>query len=103
MSSLKQFKSELFKALAHPSRIHIVDSLRDGEHSVSELCEILESEGSSVSQQLSILRANNIVKTRKVANLVYYSIQDQTIFKLLDVAKKIFNNHLSKLQSQVQE
>lgn len=101
MAQLKKFKSELFKALAHPSRIHIIDSLRGGEHSVTELCEILDSENSSVSQQLSVLRSKNIVKTRKEANIVYYSIQDPAIFKLLDIAKKIFNNHLINLQSQI--
>ena len=101
MGELRKFKAELFKALAHPSRIHIIDLLRDGEHSVGELSEILQSEGSNVSQQLSTLRAKNIVKTRKEANLVYYSIQDPTIFKMLDIARKTFDNHLIDLQSKV--
>ena len=98
MGQLRKFKAELFKALAHPARIHIIDSLRDGEHSVGELCEILQAEGSSVSQQLSTLRAKNIVKTRKEANLVYYSIQDPTIFQMLDIARETFDNHLVSLK-----
>lgn len=99
MSELRKFKAEIFKALAHASRIHLLDSLRDGEHTVNELCELLNLEGPNVSQQLAILRNKNIVSTRKKGNSVFYSVKDKTIFKLLDVSKKIFSNHLINLQS----
>lgn len=94
MKNLSEFKAEFFKALANPIRIQIIDSLRDGEHTVNQLREILNIEGPNVSQQLAILRANNLVTTRKEGNSVYYSIKDSAVFKLLDVAKVIFNNHL---------
>ena len=94
MKNLSEFKAEFFKALANPIRIQIIDSLRDGEHTVNQLQKILNIEAPNVSQQLAILRANNLVNTRKEGNSVYYSIKDTTIFKLLDVAKVIFNNHL---------
>lgn len=94
MQKLSEFKAEFFKALANPTRIRIIDSLRDGEQTVNELRDELEIEGPNVSQQLAILRANNLVTTRKEGSNVYYSIKDPTIFKLLDVAKVIFNNQL---------
>lgn len=94
MQKLSEFKAEFFKALANPTRIRIIDSLRDGEQTVNELRDELEIEGPNVSQQFAILRANNLVTTRKEGSNVYYSIKDPTIFKLLDVAKVIFNNQL---------
>ena len=91
---LANFKAEFFKALAHPIRIRILDCLRDGEKGVNELSEILKIEPANVSQQLAILRVRNIVIGRKAGSNVYYSVSDATLFRLLDVAKDIFNNHL---------
>jgi DNA-binding transcriptional ArsR family regulator len=94
VTELGQFKAEFFKALAHPLRIAILDSLRNGEIGVNELCARLGVEQSTLSQQLAVLRSRNIVVGRKDGLNVYYSVRDETVFKLLDVAKKIFNNHL---------
>ena len=88
------FKAEFFKALAHPIRIRIVDCLRGGEKGVNELSEMLQLEPANVSQQLAVLRVRNIVVGRKSGSSVFYSISDPALFKLLDVAKDIFNNHL---------
>lgn len=94
MTDLGRFKAEFFKALAHPLRIAILDALRKGEAGVNELCTALKVEQSSLSQQLSVLRSRNIVVGRKEGLNVYYSVRDTTVFRLLDVAKEIFNNHL---------
>src|SRR5438309_702733 len=77
---LRVFKAELFKALAHPSRIKILDLLRDGSHTVSELQAELGIEPSSVSQQLAILRAKHLVDGRREGTSVYYSVRDPHIF-----------------------
>ena len=94
MSEISQFKAEFFKALAHPLRIRILDTLREGEVGVNELSLHLKVEQSNLSQQLAVLRGRNIVVGRKEGNNVYYSVPDAEIFRLLDVAKKIFNNRL---------
>lgn len=94
MTELSHFKAEFFKALAHPLRIRILDELRRGEVGVNELCARLNVEQSNLSQQLAILRSRNIVVGRKDGQSVFYSVRDPELFKLLDVAKKIFNNHL---------
>ncbi len=54
--TLQGFKAELFKALAHPARIKVLEHLRSGERTVSELQALLDIESSTVSQQLAILR-----------------------------------------------
>ena len=100
---LANFKAEFFKALAHPIRIRILDCLRDGEKGVSELSEILRIEPANVSQQLAILRVRNIVIGRKEGSNVYYSVSDSTVFRLLDVARKIFNNHLLGVRDMLQQ
>ncbi len=100
---IANFKAEFFKALAHPIRIRILDCLRDGEKGVNELSEILQIEPANVSQQLAILRVRNIVIGRKAGSNVYYSVYDTTLFRLLDVAKDIFNNHLVGVRDMLQQ
>lgn len=98
MSELSHFKAEFFKALAHPLRIRILDELRKGEVSVNDLGSRLDVEQSNLSQQLAILRNRNILAARKDGQNVYYSVRDPLLFDLLDVARKIFNNHLIDVQ-----
>jgi DNA-binding transcriptional ArsR family regulator len=97
--SLQSFKAELFKALAHRSRIRILELLRDGEKSVTELQLMLGVEGSTVSQQLAILRMKNLVDTRKLGNNIYYRLRDRQVNDLLAVARRMFDAHLVQLQS----
>ncbi len=99
MPELCQFRAEFFKALAHPLRIKILDSLRAGETGVNELCTRLGVEQSTLSQQLSVLRTRDIVAARKSGNNVFYSVKDPAIFRLLDVTKEIFNNHLIDIKN----
>ena len=94
MPELSQFKAEFFKALSHPLRIRILDELRQGEVGVNELCARLDVEQSTLSQQLAVLRSRGLVVGKKDAQNVLYSVRDPEIFKLLDVAKNLFNNHL---------
>ncbi|MFJ8263569.1 ArsR/SmtB family transcription factor [Rummeliibacillus sp. NPDC094406] len=91
---LHEFKADFFKALAHPLRIQILEVLSEGNRSVNEIQTQLGSEGSAVSQQLTVLRAKNIVYGTKDGNRVIYSLRDSMIIELLEVAKQIFNNHL---------
>ena len=100
---LSDFKADFFKALAHPLRISILDALREGELTVNEISQRFDVEQANASQQLAVLRNRNIVVTRKDGANVYYSVSDKSIFKLLDAAKEIFNNHLVGLRSMLEE
>jgi len=97
------FKADFFKALAHPIRIRIVDCLRGGEKGVSQLSEMLHLEPSNISQQLTVLRFRNIVTGRKSGSSVFYGVSDRAVFKLLDVAKEIFNNQLLGVREMLTE
>ncbi len=100
---LRHFKAEFFKALAHPARIKILESLRAGEKSVNELQILLEIDASSVSQQLAVLRAKNIVEARKAGTSAYYSVRDPLVFDLLDVVRRIFDSHLIDTRSMLEQ
>ena len=91
---LTKLKAEFFKALAHPLRVRILDALRYGELGVNELSARLSVEQSTLSQQLAILRTRDIVAGRKSGNMVFYSVKDPAIYRLLDIAQDIFNNQL---------
>jgi len=100
---LRRFKSEFFRALAHPLRIEILEALLQGERSVQELQEILGVDQPIVSQQLAVLRAQNIVAGRKERTSVRYLVRDPLIGDLLAVARQIFNNHLVGTQGLLRE
>ena len=91
---MQQFKAEFFKALAHPLRIKILELLVEGDKNVNEIQSLIGSEGSAVSQQLTVLRGKNIVTGKKDGNRVIYSLRDPMIVEILAVARKIFNNNL---------
>ena len=101
--SLQMFKSDFFRALAHPVRIRILELLGGREYSVQELQQALDLDQPIVSQQLAVLRAKNIVTSRKVGNTVQYALTDRLIVKLLSVAREIFNNRLVDTQTMLRE
>ena len=74
-SELRTFKAGIFQALAHPTRIAIVDALRDGELSAGALAQRLRVEQANLSQHLAVLRANRSWSGR-AGNQVYYSLRD---------------------------
>jgi DNA-binding transcriptional ArsR family regulator len=102
-AAVQTFKADFFRALAHPIRIRILETLGQGDRSVQELQAALDLEQPVVSQQLAVLRAKNIVSARKVGTTVRYALSDPLITKLLSVAREIFNNHLVDSQSMLKE
>jgi DNA-binding transcriptional ArsR family regulator len=100
---LQIFKADFFRALAHPVRIRILETLGTGERSVQELQQTLDLDQPVVSQQLAVLRSRNIVVPRKVGTTVRYALSDPQVTRLLAVAREIFNNHLVRRQSMLKE
>jgi DNA-binding transcriptional ArsR family regulator len=101
--SLRQFKSEIFQALANPTRIAIVEALRDGELSAGKLIEKLGIEQANASQHLSVLRARLIVVNRKAGNQVFYSIRDPALIEVLDILRRYFYSQLSNTVNMLEE
>ena len=93
--ALRRFKAGIFQGLAHPTRIAIVELLRDGELPVSKILERLDVEQANVSQHLAVLRARQIVANHKAGNQVFYRLRDPVLIEVLDIMKRYFQTHLS--------
>jgi len=97
------FKAAFFKALAHPTRIEVLEQLRGGEQCVNDLQTAIGIDQSTVSQQLALLRSRNIVESRKAGTSVYYRVRDPLIFQLLDSAREICNDQLISTEELLQQ
>ncbi|MEG2597808.1 MAG: metalloregulator ArsR/SmtB family transcription factor, partial [Oscillospiraceae bacterium] len=77
--------SEFFKALSDSSRLKIITALLGQELCVCDISEAVKLSQSAVSHQLRVLRAARIVKYRKDGKMVYYSIDDDHIAKIIQM------------------
>jgi ArsR family transcriptional regulator len=93
---LRQFKSGIFQGFANPTRIAILDLLREGELPVRSFAERLGLEQTNLSQHLAILRAKQMVTTRKAGNQVFYSVRDPLLWKVLDIMRRYFQNQVGE-------
>src|SRR6185436_13419298 len=100
---LQTFKVQFFRALAHPARIRMLEILVRGGRTVQELQEALTLEQPIVSQQLAVLRNQRIVSAQKEGSSVRYTLRDPLVGELLDVARRIFNNHLGNTRGLLRE
>ena len=91
--ALRAFKAEVFQVLAHPTRIHIIETLRDGELSVGAILDHVKVEPTNLSQHLSLLRLRHLVVTRKEGNQVLYSLRDPLLTDVLDAMRQYFRRH----------
>jgi ArsR family transcriptional regulator len=98
---ISELKAELFKALAHPARIRVLEVLVDGERSVGELQPVVGIELSHLSQQLGVLRRAGLVTSRKQGSSVIYAIKDELVSELLRTAKQFLINSLSETRDLI--
>jgi len=100
---LRRFKADIFQALAHPTRIAIVEVLRDGELPAGRLIDKLGLEQANASQHLAILRAKMILVNRKVGNQVFYSLRDPALIEVLDILRRYFYSQLTDTVSMLEK
>ena len=100
---LQIFKAQFFRALAHPTRIRMLEILVRGGRTVQELQEELALDQPIVSQQLAVLRNQGIVSTQKEGLSVRYTVRDPLVASLLDVARRIFDNRLGNSSGLLRE
>jgi len=101
--ALRRFKADIFQALAHPTRIAILELLSDGELSAGELIEKLGMEQANVSQHLAVLRSKQLVSNRRAGNQVFYSVRDRIIIEVLTLMRKYFHAHLAEALGMLDE
>lgn len=77
--------AERFKALAEPARLHMLNALRGGEKTVSELMEETGLGQANASKHLQFLHSLGFVERRKEGLYVYYRLADDSVFELCDI------------------
>jgi len=84
-AEIQRLHATVCKALSDPKRLLILDTLRDAERSVGDICEILGLPQTNVSQHLGVLREKGLVKARRDAQWVYYSLVSPKVTQALDL------------------
>ncbi len=96
-----QYQAEMLKALAHPTRLQILDILKDGEECVCKIVPKLQMEQSNVSRHLNILKKEGLVSSRKEGLKVFYRVSDPKVFQLLDVNSELLKYYWERRQKML--
>ena len=83
--------SKLLKALGNKKRLEVMYILREGEQKVGDLEKIIGLSQSALSQHLAVLRSAGIVDTRRQAQAIYYSVENDNAVRLLKMLGDIYN------------
>jgi DNA-binding transcriptional ArsR family regulator len=98
---LAELIARRFRAIGEPLRVRMLDLLRDGELSVSELAQQLGAGQQNVSKHLAVLADAGMLARRKQGNHVYYRIADDGVFALCEQVCGSLQSQLSTLAGLV--
>ncbi len=88
-------RARILKAMAHPTRLYIVDVLAGGERCVHELTEMVGADMSTVSKHLSVLRSAGILSDEKRGSEVYYSLRMACVLGFFDCVEAVLKGEAS--------
>lgn len=100
---LFSMEAEFLKALAHPTRVRILEHLRDGEKCVCEFTEDLDMEQSNTSQHLAVLRRQDIVSFRREGLKVIYRVNYPEVFAILDMVTDVLISQVNASMAMLQK
>jgi len=86
-------RADIIKALAHPTRLWIVDKLADGEHCVCEFYNRLDIDFSTISKHLAVLRRAGIIESEKRGKQVYYTLRVPCILKFIGCVEAVLEKN----------
>ena len=84
-----QARAEILKAMAHPSRLRMLDALKSGELCVGELQELVRSDLSTVSRHLSVMRSAGLLSSRREANQILYALRVPCVLKTFECVEAV--------------
>jgi ArsR family transcriptional regulator len=93
-NELYQLHASVCKGLADPKRLLILNALRDGERSVTDLVDELDIPQANVSQHLAVLRDRGLVSGRRDGQWVYYSLTSTKIVEAMDLLREVMSQQL---------
>jgi len=94
--TLFEMQSEVCKTLASPKRLEILNALKDGEKTVSELVAILGAPKANVSQHLAVMRHAGILRSRRDGVTIYYSVANQKVIKACILMREVLTEHMKE-------
>ena len=91
-----QYHAEMCQVFSHPKRLEVINVLRDGEMSVTELAQKLELTIGNLSQHLSMMKERHILLTRKEGNMVYYRILNPKLIRCFDMMREMLFDQIKQ-------
>jgi ArsR family transcriptional regulator len=98
-----EVKANLFRVLGHPARVRILELLREQERSVGALQAELGLDSGGTSQHLAALRRIGLVQSRRDGTSVFYRVDDEQVFDLLEAGRSIILRRIAEEQSILED
>ncbi|MGC8863481.1 MAG: ArsR/SmtB family transcription factor [Armatimonadota bacterium] len=91
-----EMRARIIKAMAHPSRLMMIDALSEGEKCVCELRDLVGSDMSTVSKHLSLMKQAGIVADRKVGQQVFYNLRVPCILNFFGCVEAVIRSNVEE-------
>ena len=98
-----ELKAEILKALAQPTRLRILELLRNGEKCICEIVPAINGEQSNISRHISLMQKSNLVTTRKDGVKVMVKVKDPKVFEILDSIALLLKKQMIETRRLVQQ
>jgi len=98
-----ELKAEILKALAQPTRLKILELLRNGEKCICEIVPAINGEQSNISRHISLMQKSHLVTTRKDGVKVMVKVSDPRVFEILDSIALLLKKQIIETGKLVQE
>jgi DNA-binding transcriptional ArsR family regulator len=95
MKDLIELRADILKALAQPTRLKIIDFLREGERCVCEIFPAIDEEQSNTSRHLNMMQTAGVLSRRKDGLKIYYAIKQPEILDVIDIVTGIVKQDIS--------
>ena len=96
------YHADMCKVFSHPKRLEVINVLRDGEMTVTELSQKLGLAIGNLSQHLSMMKERRILVSRKEGNLVYYRIASSKLIPCFDMMQEMLFDHIRQDAALIQ-
>ena len=96
MKDLIEYRAEILKAIAQPTRLKIIDFLRDGERCVCEIFPAIGEEQSNTSRHLNMMISAGVLSRHKEGLKIYYAINHPEILAIMDIVTQIVKQDISR-------
>jgi ArsR family transcriptional regulator len=94
MNTATNYLADVLKSLAQPTRLKIIDFLRDGERCVCEIFPAIDEEQSNTSRHLAYMQTHGILSRRKDGVKIYYAVKHPEVLEIIDLATAIIRREV---------